>query len=127
MKAAKLLALMTVVALVGVAVIAQDTATRPRGPRGLRGQIVKVEAGKITVKPMVRPGGEAREDVVVTTGEKTTVTIDEKEAKVADLKADMWVVVTPMEGTAEKIVASTKPPTRPSGSMPASRRARPMN
>ncbi len=79
----------------------------------LRGQITKVDGAKITVKVQGRgPNAEAKE-VEVATDEKTVVTLDEKEAKVADLKADMYVTVTPAEGTATKIVATTKAPVRP--------------
>jgi hypothetical protein len=119
MKVAKMLAVLAVLGIAGSA-FAQGRGGRGGDPnmRPLMGQIVKVEEGKITVKPMmVRPGGDANAVVVVTTNDKTTVTIDGKDAKVADLKADLYVIVTPREGTAEKIVATTtkpEPPSRPS-------------
>jgi hypothetical protein len=76
----------------------------------IRGQITKVDGAKITVKVQGRgPNAEATESVV-TTDDKTVVTLDDKEAKVADLKADIYVTVTPDKGTATKIVATTKAP-----------------
>ena len=66
----------------------------------LAGVVVKVEEAKVTVK-----AGE--QEVVVVTDAKTAVTVDGKEAKVADLKAGQKVVVTPVEGIATKIKAHT--------------------
>jgi hypothetical protein len=66
----------------------------------LAGIVVKVEEAKVTVKT-----GE--KEVVVVTDAKTAVTVDGKEAKVADLKAGQTVVVTSAEGTATKIEATT--------------------
>jgi len=83
------------------------TATTPT----LRGQVASVDGAKIVVKTRGRGGAEGQE-VTVTTDDKTAVTIDGKEAKVADLKADLYVTVTPAEGTATKIEASTKAPGR---------------
>ena len=114
MKVAKLLAVVAVLGIAGSAFAQGRTGRGDPNLRPLVGQIVKVEEGKITVKPtMVRPGGDANAVVVVTTDDKTVVTLDEKEAKVADLKAELYVTVTPREGLATKIVATTKKPERP--------------
>lgn len=92
------------------AVIAQDApSTRPA--RGIGGQITKIDGATLTIKTMARGGAEGKE-VTVTTDDKTTVTIDKKDAKVADLKVDMYVRVTPATGTATKITASTTKPER---------------
>jgi hypothetical protein len=120
MKVAKLLAMAAVLGLAGSA-FAQGRGGDPN-LRPLMGQVVKVEEGKITVKPtFVRPGTDANTaTVVVTTDAKTVVTIDDKEAKVADLKADLYVTVTPRTGTATKIVATKEaPPRRGGASRPA--------
>ncbi|MBI5725521.1 MAG: hypothetical protein HZA50_16305 [Planctomycetes bacterium] len=45
----------------------------------------------------------------VQTNDKTTVTIDDKDAKVADLKKGMYLRIEPPEGIAVKIIAKTKP------------------
>ncbi len=106
MKLMNLLAVTCVLGIVGALVIAEDASPKPKFD-GVRGQIVKVDGANVTIKTWAGRGGEAKE-VVVATDDKTVVTIDEKEAKVADLKADMFVMVTPAQGTATKIVASTK-------------------
>jgi hypothetical protein len=112
MKLVKLLAVAAVLAVAGSAYAAEAAAEAPKKAgrtKGLRGKIVKVEDGKITVKTMARGTTESKE-VTVATDDKTVVTLDKKEAKVADLKVDMYVHVTPAEGTATKISAMTKAP-----------------
>ena len=120
MKLGKLFAL---VALLGVAgmVMAQPTS-RPgtRGARGVFGKVVKIDGMKITASQMARPGTEAKE-VVITTDEKTTFKVDDKDAKLADVKVDMYVRAMPAEGVATEVTATTKMPERP-----ASRPARNM-
>lgn len=110
MKIGHVLALVLVLA-VAVSLFAADAPTSASKPSTLRGKIVKVDGVNVTVKTMVR-GGEGKE-VVVVTDDKTTVTLDGKAAKVADLKADLFVKVTPAEGTAVTIDATTKAPERP--------------
>jgi len=80
-------------------------------PATLAGTVVKVEEAKVTVK-----AGE--KEVVVVTDAKTAVTVDGKEAKVADLKAGQAVVVTPAEGTATKIEATTPKAETPKAETP---------
>jgi hypothetical protein len=77
----------------------------------LAGIVVKVEEAKVTVK-----AGE--QEVVVVTDAKTAVTVDGKEAKVADLKAGQTVVVTSVEGTATKIEATTPKVEAPKAEAP---------
>jgi prolyl oligopeptidase PreP (S9A serine peptidase family) len=69
--------------------------------RGLMGQIVKVEGKNVVVNS--RAGGETKE-VTVVTDDKTKVFVDDKPAKLEDLKADMFVTVLPETGTATKIM-----------------------
>jgi len=80
-------------------------------PTTLAGTVVKVEEAKVTVK-----AGE--QEVVVVTDDKTVVTVDGKEANVADLKAGQEVVVTPAEGTATKIEATTPKVEAPKAETP---------
>jgi hypothetical protein len=115
MKVAKLLA---VVAVLGIAGSAYAQGRGGRGDPNLRpltGQVVKVDGANVTVK--VRMGRDANtSEVVVATDANTAVTIDATAAKVADLKADLYVTVTPRTGVAQKIVATKeqpRPPTRP--------------
>jgi hypothetical protein len=114
MKLANLLAVVAILGLAGMAYAADEPSPSP-SPKpkfdGIGGKIVKVDGAKITVKTRAHRGEDAKE-VVVTTDDKTTVTLDDKDAKVADLKVDMFVRVSPAEGTATKIVASTKMPER---------------
>lgn len=92
--------LMIVLAIGGIAMVAQakDKAA-PKTDAPLKGKVVKVDGVNVTV-------AVGKKEVVVVTDDKTVVTVDGKDAKVADLKADMKVVVTPATGTATKIVAT---------------------
>jgi hypothetical protein len=65
-------------------------------PKNVRGEVVKVEGNKVTIK-------NKNKEIVVTTDDKTEVMIEGTAAKLADLKAGQKVVVTPAEGTATKI------------------------
>jgi hypothetical protein len=112
MKVAKLLALVVVLGMVGVAVAAEGDAPKKTRTPGIWGKIVKVEGTNIVVASRTRGSTETKE-VTVATDDKTVFTLDEKEAKLADLKADMFVRITPATGTAEKVIASTKMPERP--------------
>lgn len=78
-------------------------AAKEKKGKALRGKITKVEDGKITVK-------HGSDEVTVSTDDKTSVTLDGKDAKVADLKEGLFVAVTPAEGTATSITATTKRP-----------------
>jgi len=112
MKVAKLLALVVVLGMVGVALAAEGDAPKKTRTPGIWGKIVKVEGTNIVVASRTRGSTETKE-VTVATDDKTVFTLDEKEAKLADLKADMFVRITPATGTAEKVIASTKMPERP--------------
>ncbi len=107
MKLGTVLAVLAVVAFVGDVTYGQAGG----GARGLRGTVVKVDGTNVVVKTMAARGGEAKE-VTVATDDKTVVTLDGKEAKLADLKADVYVSVIPVEGTATKITATTEAPAR---------------
>ena len=70
--------------------------------KNVRGEVVKVEGNKVTIKAKDK-------EIVITTDDKTQVTIEGTAGKVADLKVGQKVVVTPAEGTATKIsVPKTK-------------------
>ena len=100
MTCARLLAALAAVGLVLSVAFAVETDTKP-AVKTLVGKVVKVEGEKVIVKT----GDKEPKEVTVTTDAKTKVTVDGKEAKVADLKANMSVTVTPAEGIAEKIEA----------------------
>ena len=88
-----LLAMVAVVCLVGSAAFGADES--------LRGKVVSVDAEKGTLVVKPRQG----DNVTVTTDKDTKVTVDGKEAKLADVKADMLAEVTPKDGVAKTIVA----------------------
>ncbi len=108
MKVAKLLALAVVLGMVGVAMAAEDAPKKAR-PAGIMGKIVKVDGTNIVIAKRTR-GSKDTTEVTVATDAKTVVTLDRKEATLADLKADMFVFVTPETGTAAKVSAMTKMP-----------------
>jgi hypothetical protein len=86
--------------------ITPDTGTAVKvsvRSRGLNGMIVKVDGKNVVVNS--RAGGETKE-VTVATDEKTKVFVEDKPAKLEDLKADMFVTVLPESGTATKIMTS---------------------
>ena len=98
------------VAVLGLAcyVLAEDTPA-PKKHDHIGGKIVKVEGTDIFIKTWAHGDQEAKE-VTVKTDDKTVFTVDGKDAKLADLKADLFVRVTPKEGVATKVEASTKRP-----------------
>jgi hypothetical protein len=87
--------------LVGV-MVAQvvGQGTEPTKPATLHGVVVKVEGANVVVKAVGK-------EVTVATDDKTVVTLDGNAAKVGDLKAGMHVVVTPAEGIATEIKATS--------------------
>jgi hypothetical protein len=108
MKALKMLMVVaTVCAAASLALAAAEGGKKRERVAGLRGKIVRVEGVNVTLQTWARKQ-EDRKEVTVVTDDKTAVTIDGKEAKVADLKADMYALVTPETGTAQKILARTK-------------------
>jgi len=64
--------------------------------KNVRGEVVKIDGSKVTIKAKDK-------EIVVTTDDKTQVTIEGNAGKLADLKVGQKVVVTPAEGTATKI------------------------
>jgi RNase P/RNase MRP subunit p29 len=80
---------------------------RPARPRGLFGTLVKVDGTNLVIKTRARGSEEAKE-VTVATNDKTEFVVDGEAGKLADLKAEMRVYVTPETGTAEKVRATNK-------------------
>jgi hypothetical protein len=71
----------------------------------LKGDVVKVEDGKLTV----HTGGQKGEDVVVATSDKTAVEINGEAGKLAELKAGQAARVSRADNKATLIEASNKP------------------
>jgi hypothetical protein len=102
MMVGRLLAVTAVVGLVFGVAFSGDSESKPATkPATLVGKVVKVDGEKV----VVRPDQKDAKEVTVATDAKTKVTIDGKEAKVAELKVNMTATVTPAEGVAEKIEA----------------------
>src|SRR4051794_30499697 len=101
----KLFAVLAIVAMVGVARAADDKpgdkpADKPVAKKPLKGDVVKVDGSKLVISAGKKTD---KKEVTVETNDKTVVTIEGKEAKLADLKAGQKVLVTPDTGVAEKI------------------------
>jgi hypothetical protein len=107
MKTVKLLAMVAVVGLFTYALVAADDAPKPERAKGLRGVVVKVDGANVTIKKMAKEEAD-RVEVVVLTDDKTKVTIEDKDAKVADLKADMRVLITPEDAGKDKAALTIK-------------------
>lgn len=116
----KLANVLAAVAVLGLAcyVLAEDTPAPKHNHLG--GKIVKIDGTNIVIKTWAHGDQESKE-VTVATDDKTVFTLDGKDAKLADLKADLFVRVTPKEGTATKVEASTTRPEhkKPAGDKPA--------
>jgi hypothetical protein len=92
MKVARLLAMVAVIGLVSYGLMAADGDTHQKA-KAVYGKITKVAEKSVTIKTMVKDG-EGKE-LTIAVDDKTVVTIDKKEAKLADLKADMTCRITP--------------------------------
>ena len=102
-----LLAVAVVLGVVGMMWADAGKGEKPKPKaEGLRGIVVKVEGTNLVIKVRQKEG-EPKE-VTVATDEKTEVMLDGKAAKLADLKPEMRVMVTPETGTAEKVRATSK-------------------
>jgi preprotein translocase subunit YajC len=99
--AALLLLFVGVIMMVVVAPVAGKGKKEKTAVSGtLQGKVVSVNGANVVVKV-------AKKEVTVATDDKTVVTLDGNAAKVGDLKAGMHVVVTPAEGIATEIKATS--------------------
>jgi len=108
MKVSKLMALVAVLCIVGVALAAEEAPKK--APRGIFGKIASVDGANIVVEKRVSRDSKETTKVTVVTDDKTEITLDGNAAKIGDLKEGMFVMITPATGTAEKVRASTKAP-----------------
>jgi hypothetical protein len=79
---------------------ADDKGAPPAKTTTLKGKVVKVDGKSVVVSTGKK---NATKEVTVATDDKTVVTIEGKDAKLADLQPGQKVVVTPDTGTATKI------------------------
>ena len=96
--------------LVGVAQAKKPADGKGKTGKPVRGQIVSVAADGTNV--VVMTSGKKATEITVTTDDKTKVTIDGTDAKLADLKKDLWVQITPGTGLATDIKATTAKPEK---------------
>ena len=103
---------MTAIVLLLVAGIAgaaeTKTETKKEG-KGLRGQISKIDGMTLTVTSGGKKNPKTTE---VTVDDKTAVTRDGKDAIVTDLAVGDYVMISPADGTAKTIKASTTKPEK---------------
>jgi ribosomal protein L6P/L9E len=85
--------------------VARKITAYTSDPHDLRGTILSVDAAKGTL--VVKPA--EGDNVTVTTNADTKVTLDGKDAKLADLKAGMMVGIMPATGVAKMIHARSGP------------------
>ena len=95
--------------LVGV-VQAKAPADGKKKEKPVRGQIISVAADGTSV--VIMTAGKTASEMTITTDAKTKVTVDGTEAKLADLKKDLYVLVTPGTGVATTITATTAKPDK---------------
>lgn len=105
MKFMNLVAVVGILAIAGAVVVAADHKDSTTKADALKGKVVKADANSVTVKPF-----RGDTNVVVAVDANTVVTVDAAKATISDIKADMFVTVTPGTGTATKIEATTKKP-----------------
>lgn len=78
---------------------------RPERPRGVFGTLVKVDGKNLVIST---GRGDQAKEVTVATDEKTEFVVDAEPGKLADLKPEMRIMVTPEMGTATKVTATSK-------------------
>ena len=110
-----LMTLVMAVALSGFAgaACAQQKKADDKAKKSVRGEVVKVEGNKLTIKIKDKSAAGGTKDIVIATDDKTQVGIEGTPSKLSDLKAGQKVVVTPAEGTAVKIQVPKPKPGKP--------------
>ena len=87
----------------GAGVQAQNNQD-PTQPRGI---LVEVQEGLLILWGRRGADDEPMGRLEIRTDAMTTVRVDQRPASLADLQKDMWLVITPAEGVAERIMAFT--------------------
>ena len=97
---AKVLALLAVLGFVSAAFAAEATESKPDK---VQGRVKSVDGAKITV---TTGRGDNAKETVVTTNDKTTVKVGDKEGKVSDIKANMRLQAEIKDGVATTVTAT---------------------
>ena len=107
-------AMIALLGFVGFTHAADDTTTKkPVMHRGV--VIVKIDTSELTYK-----GTRANsKEHTIKVNDSTKVTLEGKDAKLSDLKADLYATITDQDGTATKIVASAEAPKRTATTKPS--------
>ncbi|HEY7120347.1 MAG TPA: hypothetical protein VH475_27410 [Tepidisphaeraceae bacterium] len=100
----KLLAVLAILAMVSAVNAADKKAAKAEKKAVLRGQVVKVDGTKVVINSGKKNN---QKEVTVETDDKTVVTIEGKQGKLADLQPGQRVVVKPDTGTATSIEVPT--------------------
>jgi hypothetical protein len=98
-----------ITAIAMVALLGFVTSAHAKDAKPKPGHFVKVDGMELTYKGGAKGTGKEH---TVKIDDKTKITLDGKEAKVTDLKADMYIEVTAEKDVASLIAASTTPPKK---------------
>ena len=104
------LGLMVAIGFMGFVGRAYGADPPAKKAKNVRGEVVKIDGNKVTLKIKDKEAAGGTKDIVIATDDKTQIMIEGTPGKLADLKVGQKVVVTPAEGTATKI-AVPKPKT----------------
>ena len=111
-KVAIILAAVAVVLMVAQAGMAADKE-KGKGKKhapGIRGKVLEVKELILTINTAKE--GEDVTKVDVTTDAETKFSLDRKPATLAQITAGLFVFISPKDGTAKRVSAFTKMPTR---------------
>lgn len=99
------LAVIAMITLVGfVGFTRAEDAPKPKVHKGV---FVKVDNNVVTYHGGVKGKGK---EYTIKIDDSTKVTLDGKDAKIADIKGDTYIEITETKGTASAITALTTPP-----------------
>jgi hypothetical protein len=104
------IALVALVGILGFSGFVRAADTPAKTPKPHAGHFVKIDGTKLVY--MGGTLGKGKEHTVAT-DDKTKVTIDDKEAKLSDLKEGIFIEVTVVDKVATIVAASTTPPAKP--------------
>ncbi|HWE94615.1 MAG TPA: hypothetical protein VG269_11680 [Tepidisphaeraceae bacterium] len=104
------IALVALVGLLGFSGFVRAADTPAKTPKPHPGHFVKLDGSKLVY--IGGAAGKGKEHTVAT-DDKTKVTLDDKEAKLADLKEGVYIEVTIVDKVATIVAASTTPPAKP--------------
>jgi hypothetical protein len=99
------------VAALTISFVGTAQAAKEKKGKGLKGQVVSVAADGKSIVVSTGKKSDAKQSTIEL-DDSCTVTIDGAPGKVADLKAGLYVLVSPAEGKATSITATTAKPEK---------------